>query len=366
MYSDTTCTIYTSSCIGIQHALSIRVCSISSRYRCTIFNCKIPQESRDRDLIGVSLSESPCRQLTNVLPVIRNGYPNVSNNHVLNGYPNVPNKYFRNRFSSVDKYTVCVSPLHDNYSNAHELIEWIELNKILGADKFIFYNFSCTPFVSRVINSYVKSGKISVLDWKLPQQTTNNKNGLHYFGQLSALNDCLLRNRGNTEFIVNTDLDEFIIPKQDDVLTWDQMLQQLPKHDVYLFLNAFFTPKRINSLTNYSWYEEATKLNLITLLRLTRDLKVLDVSERTKYFARAETTNILGTHKVIKTSGKVLVVPPGSALLQHYRRRYINATEGPFDDTILKKYKDKLMKSVSKKWKTFTVYHEKKSQIGQI
>ena len=276
------------------------------------------------------MSESPCQQPTNLLPVLVNEYSNISN-----------------------RYTLCVSPLHDNYSRAYELIEWIELNRILGADKFIFYNFSCSQFISRILNLYTKIGLVSVLDWRIPHQNKLLESETWYFGQVSALNDCLFRNRGRSLFTVNIDLDEFIIPRGKKVWTWNQMLKQLPIYDVYRFSNTLFTSQEFDTQKNYTWYQNASKFHLVTLLKRSRDLTVFKDGGRSKYIARTQAVGLLAIHSLWEKTVKILSVPRSSGLLHHYRVHRTPNKSGKLrhDDTIVKKYKEILIKRVSQKWK---------------
>jgi len=48
-------------------------------------------------------------------------------------------------------YTVCVTPLNFRYNNYQQLVETIEVNRMLGAAHFVFYNYSTGPFVQRSV-----------------------------------------------------------------------------------------------------------------------------------------------------------------------------------------------------------------------
>jgi len=45
---------------------------------------------------------------------------------------------------------VCIKPLWSKYSKTLEIIEFIELNKLLGVSKFFFYNESISDEVSHI------------------------------------------------------------------------------------------------------------------------------------------------------------------------------------------------------------------------
>ena len=48
-------------------------------------------------------------------------------------------------------YTVCVTPLNFRYNNYQQLVETVEVNRMLGAGHFVFYNYSTGPFVQRSV-----------------------------------------------------------------------------------------------------------------------------------------------------------------------------------------------------------------------
>ena len=117
-------------------------------------------------------------------------------------------------------FTVCVLPFVYNYDNRRQLIEIIEINRMFGAERFVFYNYSTGSDVTGVLGSYADDDVylISVVPWHVPvgvdvrPRDQNNLVEVHYFAQLSALKDCLYRNLFRSEFVVLTDLDELIVP----------------------------------------------------------------------------------------------------------------------------------------------------------
>ncbi|XP_053377892.1 uncharacterized protein LOC128547951 [Mercenaria mercenaria] len=97
-----------------------------------------------------------------------------------------------------NRFAVCLSPLYFNYSRAYELAEWIELNRILGAEKFVVYNISTSTNVDQVLGYYSRQGLVNVVQWQLPMRVSTYPKSkepaeIHYFGQTAALNDCLFR-----------------------------------------------------------------------------------------------------------------------------------------------------------------------------
>ena len=107
-------------------------------------------------------------------------------------------------------FTMCLSPLHGMPSTPENLVQYIELNILLGADRFAVYNYSLNVnTLNKILMHYQKKGIVEIVQWSLPPSVSNN---VWYYAQIAMLNDCLHRNRGVSRYIVSTDLDEFIVP----------------------------------------------------------------------------------------------------------------------------------------------------------
>lgn len=91
-----------------------------------------------------------------------------------------------------------------------QLIEFLELNKLLGISHFTFYNASTGPSASCLLQEYINEGVVSVLSWDLPIQS---KTEIRTEGMFAALNDCLYRNMYRYSYIAFIDIDEFIVPR---------------------------------------------------------------------------------------------------------------------------------------------------------
>uniref|UniRef100_T1H0M5 Glycosyltransferase family 92 protein n=1 Tax=Megaselia scalaris TaxID=36166 RepID=T1H0M5_MEGSC len=52
--------------------------------------------------------------------------------------------------------TICVKPFHFNYDQALYLIEYLELNALLGVGHFTFYNHTTGPHATCVLNHYIE------------------------------------------------------------------------------------------------------------------------------------------------------------------------------------------------------------------
>ena len=259
------------------------------------------------------------------------------------------------------KFSVCVSPLFGGYNSTSNIIQWIELNRVLGADLFVFYNFSTGKNVDKVLEFYSGKGLVKVIPWNVSKfRPAGKKHELSYVGQTVALNDCLMRVKPVSEFVVNIDLDEVIVP-HGGLTTWRDIVNKYPDVAVYNFRSSFFRLNWKNTDKDFARKDIAEKFKISFLLKLDREVKIFPPSDRTKYFAKTDVADSLIVHKVYGTTSphKSEMFPLGVALIHHYRIIYatINGVSQPdyinkgpkvFDDTVLRNYGDTLIENVLK------------------
>ncbi|XP_053390586.1 beta-1,4-galactosyltransferase galt-1-like [Mercenaria mercenaria] len=236
-------------------------------------------------------------------------------------------------------FSLCLSPLHSRFNDKLKLVEWIELNMILGVDKIIVYVQNCSNDVMQTLKIYESKGAVDIMNWSLPKDITNKrKKNLHYYGQLAAINDCLYRNRGLSLYTAAFDIDEYIIPQLDEDVTWLDMLSRLPKANAYIFRNSFFlrneTGKFISQMP-------------ITTSNFRRENFIYWPRRRSKFIARTDAIYTTDIHFIREMNGNQHAVDPNIGLLHHYRVRIPNhnETEGQSSnrkDDIQRKYDEEL------------------------
>ncbi|KAK3086600.1 hypothetical protein FSP39_020915 [Pinctada imbricata] len=225
-------------------------------------------------------------------------------------------------------FTVCVSPLQLGFDKAHELVEMIELNRILGADYFFFYNYSASPNIDKVLEHYSNRGLVKIIQWRLPFPVTivnMTTEEIHYYGQLAVINDCVYRNKGATSFVVNQDIDEFIIPRKQN--NWNRMVNTLPtKRQCYMIRSAFFRkdwPDVNQSALSPVDRLLAQRYMSVTILKQVREDVVFPAYTRSKWMARPECIEVAGVHNIHNRDDvvkcKTYVVLLADGLLHHYR-----------------------------------------------
>lgn len=100
------------------------------------------------------------------------------------------------------KYRVAICAIFKN--EGVYLKEWIEYHQIVGVEHFYMYNNNSTDNYLEILRPYIENGKVTLIDWPFQQ------------GQMKAYIDCIDNRRNEVNWIGFIDLDEFIVPNQDN------------------------------------------------------------------------------------------------------------------------------------------------------
>ena len=144
------------------------------------------------------------------------------------------------KLTAKESFAVCVKPFHE-YDNVNQILEFIELNRILGVEHFTFYNNTVSPQVSCILENYIDNNIVTVLPWKLDLRSKIDIRTENIF---AALNDCLYRNMYRFRYVLMVDVDEFIISRRDETLP--DLVKRLEAKQLWMkkggfnFKNAFF------------------------------------------------------------------------------------------------------------------------------
>ena len=255
---------------------------------------------------------------------------------------------------------ICVKPMHFHYNKTLELIEFLELNQILGVTKFTLYRDTVSDEVNCVLKHYEKLGKIEVLPWdlKIESQTEIRTEGL-----FAALNDCLYRNMNTFKYLMLIDFDEFIVPHTN--ITIPQMLSHVDSQKIivtgnvgrygvklppqpkvtsaYSFQNAFFYLQFPDDIE--------AKYGLRVLQKTRRKSKFNPQKQRSKYICIPRNVKEAGNHFIWEFfRGSNLNVPTKYGYLHHYRVCEFGGddcihTENHIDRTMFL-FQNKLIKNV--------------------
>ena len=210
---------------------------------------------------------------------------------------------------------VCVKPLHFRYDAVTQLVEFVELHRLLGVERFTFYNSSVGPRVDCALRWYAARGGVTVLPWRLGLRSQRD---IRTEGMFAALNDCLLRALPHSSHVAMIDLDEAIVPRANASLhgLLDVLELGLGSHRrvaAYSFQNTFFY---------LGWPDDASAGSTLTSLAKTQRRTYRHPhGQRSKYLAVPQYVLEAGNHfiwQAVPGHGTVHVAP-AMATLHHYR-----------------------------------------------
>lgn len=116
---------------------------------------------------------------------------------------------------------VCAKIAHSGGRDPEKVIEWFELQRILGVDKVLVFNLENSESLNRVFRYYQEIGVLDLQPYELPGDPANrtlmerNKHTeqFHHDESMAVL-ECRQRMSGYT-YVMSHDLDEYIIPRRD-------------------------------------------------------------------------------------------------------------------------------------------------------
>ncbi|XP_055619761.1 uncharacterized protein LOC129764578 [Toxorhynchites rutilus septentrionalis] len=215
---------------------------------------------------------------------------------------------------------VCIGPVHNNYTNALRMVEYVEYWRWQGSNRFYFYNQSATPSVHRVMNYYRRRRLAEVFDWRM--EDYKHEEELRYAGIFAAINDCVYRAAfvGNFRFIAVVDLDEFIFQLEHPERPLIEFLERIDEQDVHSFhfRTVFFYSSAANLSEVPDW---AVNQYLYTQVRTKRTRHPMAIHVRSKYIAKGRKVIEAGNHfvwRALQDTSEVLI-PPEEGLVYHYR-----------------------------------------------
>lgn len=307
------------------------------RYAAVFYICYIPRQ-RPQIPYAVSVVKSPCEASSNLLKILNN---RGSRRYEVN-------------------FTVCVAPINFHFNKIYQFIEILELNRVFGAEHFVFYNHTVGADVEKFLERYVLDGIVSVVPWKIPVVVEGGwppnpalTPEIHYFGQVAAINDCLYRNMLRSRFLVFTDLDEVVVPRAH--VTWSAMLAAATLH----YQQDFFSPSGSrtmfpgsynvrNAFFRLDWEDVSAGLDLpsplLTLQKLHREEEIYTWYVRSKHIVWSKMATVLAIHGAFEFVDdreiSTVRVPEQLALLHHYRvwdgQGTIPSAPRIMDDTMLR------------------------------
>lgn len=214
-------------------------------------------------------------------------------------------------------FTVCLhKALMEHYNNAAQLVEWVEVNRLMGAEFFVLYNFSSNLELLPFINYYVHEGIMEYRKWPLNHVEMLIEN---WKSQNGVMFDCTYRFMYSTKYLVMTDIDEIVVPRKHE--TWWDFLHDNP---CPVNTSAFNVPQIMISLLfpmneQYAHNKTVSGLQINTMLHNLRQNFTWPCGIRSKLIIKPDMLVNPGCHLSLTTKKDECCVDEQWAQLFHYR-----------------------------------------------
>ncbi len=251
-----------------------------------------------------------------------------------------PKTYLKKR-----RFGMCLSTLFNKQdSDVGLLIEWLEMNLMLGAEKiFIYGTFNVSAKYKRVLQYYVHSRSVELILWNLPKRSLSTYDLNHYandpfvkasrnpksrvpciryFAKSVAYLDCLYQNMDAFDYLFYIDLDEYIIPHMHK--TWSDLFSYFEAQHEYKKTGMFVFKEAIYCLDQAPTRGDQ---ELKSVLNITKRLKENRYMDRFGWhFKTVVRPNKIINMKIhyareVLHGYKTYVVYPRVAQKHHYRQR---------------------------------------------
>ncbi|XP_067660244.1 beta-1,4-galactosyltransferase galt-1-like [Haliotis asinina] len=254
--------------------------------------------------------------------------------------------------------TRCCKPFESNYSNLTQLVWNIELSRIFGIDKFIFYLGSQSNDVVTALKEYEAEGIVELRNFTLPAGPIQKyiQEYVHW-QQISTLHDCRLSQIGSAKYVIYHDFDEIVVPRKHKSLVEladEQMNKSTNGQEAIgalLFRNVYYPLLANKTMVDFPLKQHAFRYDIHPLLYTTREI-VSPVFKTPKSLIIPDTVEEMSVHYVLKFKPgyQTQVVNQSIAHLHHYRKvTQAQSAESVSQDLFLHRYSQLLAEAVLKR-----------------
>lgn len=198
------------------------------------------------------------------------------------------------------QFAVCVKDVTLSEDKTLELVEWIEILRILGADKIFMYKNQTHPDTTRTLKYYEAQGVVQLETTTYPEAIQFETLTLRRKTEVASLTDCLYKHMYEYEYLIALDFDELILPTDPGVRTWKDLLSRQSNLTENLQdFDFLFTRASMFLLDNNHAGEiqHAVPSNMLFLQHIYRAKKILLQQFGAKSFQNTQTAqNTQNTH----------------------------------------------------------------------
>ncbi|CAB3402656.1 unnamed protein product [Caenorhabditis bovis] len=222
---------------------------------------------------------------------------------------------------------VCVKGLDYQEDISGRLLEWIELQYILGADTITLYYYYLNSKSLKVLKYYEQQGKLSMTPLKLPPPNNNNPIERSMFlkknrpqkrrHELLPYNDCFYRHIYTHKYVLIIDIDEVIVPIRHS--NYDQLLEDVENRVKNKRISSISARNVFKFRSNFTIYPD---FHYMTNNR-KRSRKTSNVGEYGKSFSSTTTVatvfNHFALHKLLPNVSESMYFGKSEAIKLHYK-----------------------------------------------
>lgn len=247
----------------------------------------------------------------------------------------VPVELAQNTSYERQSLAVCVSASF-GHTDSRRLIEWLEMQQILGVQLVVIYNHSVSQSVGRILSQYAAAADDDALPLSVELRQTRAFMSDDVLLHMSpVINDCIYRFSAQFQYLAVIDLDEVIVPRH--VYTIPALIDSLSAHHslsspvaLFAFRNAyFFLDIAVDDLqAGPSQHSAALSTYVVHRRRLTASPPAYSV----KSIVSADACVAMHNHYCWTYAADVmsgwtlrLDVAPSAALLHHYKRCHLDS-----------------------------------------
>ncbi|KAJ8003743.1 hypothetical protein DPEC_G00151520 [Dallia pectoralis] len=226
-------------------------------------------------------------------------------------------------------FTVCVSNLFGDYNNVLQFAQTLEMYKLLEVQRVVVYKTHCGPDLDRLLQSYTKDGFLEVVPWPIDRHMTPSRGwkpsehagDIHYYGQLTTLNDCVYRNMYQSRYVLLNDIDEIITPYLHKTLSqlMEVLQRQHPQAGVFLIENHIFPKSQFEPSGRFDQprWRDVPGINI--LQHIYREEPDYTIYHPSKMIVRPRSVEQTSVHAVLSNFGETIKVPPSMCHIIHVR-----------------------------------------------
>ncbi|XP_076013558.1 uncharacterized protein LOC143006118 [Genypterus blacodes] len=257
-------------------------------------------------------------------------------------------------------FTVCISTLFGDYNNVLQFAQTLEMYRLLGVNRVVIYNTSCGPELDCLLRGYSQEGFVEIVPWPIDHHLKPShgwmfsKHGgeLHYFGQLTTLNECIYRNMERSRYVLLNDIDEIIMPyKHNNLMSLMNELQlQHPKTGVFLIENRIFLKNHFEPSGKFHLPQWNGVPGVNILEHIYREEPGRNVYHAHKMIVQPRMVQQISVHEPLEIFGGQFKVPPDLCWMIHTRGAWRSELklEELHVDTKLWNFTGKLIPNVDK------------------